>query len=76
LQETGRYRFAFLSRRIFASVYALPIARRDAYGIAARSIGFFVVLRTRRELGKIDFDIHTPSLCVDVNLVNSELARP
>jgi hypothetical protein len=34
---------------------------------------FCFALRTRRELEKIDFDIHAASLCLDGNLVNSEL---
>src|SRR5258708_40013295 len=33
---------------------------------------FCFVLRARGELGKIEFDIHGPSLCLDVNVVNSK----
>jgi hypothetical protein len=33
---------------------------------------FCFVLRARWVLGKIDFDIHGPSLCLDVNVVNSK----
>src|SRR5258708_11334001 len=33
---------------------------------------FCFVLRARGELGKIDFDIHGPSLCLDVDVVNSK----
>jgi hypothetical protein len=36
---------------------------------------FCFVLRARRKLGKIDLDIHTPSLCLDLHVVNSERIR-
>jgi len=33
---------------------------------------FCFVLRARREMGQIYFEFHSPSLCLDVNVVNSE----
>jgi hypothetical protein len=73
LQEIAPYRFAVLSRRIFASrVRTAQYASRCLRRIAARSIGFFALCFVPVGNWERSISIFTGhSLCLEVNLVNS-----